>query len=327
MWYEEKLKAYEDFLAENQGLSQHTRTAYRGDVDQCLHFLSLRGVDSIEKVNTDLLRMWMAYESRRLAKSSLARKIVAVRGFFAYAYVHGLSHSDPAADLGTPRLPQTLPSVLTKKQASALMDKAEEVYQTDRKEQSGRTAIDLRNDAIVELLYATGIRVAELVGLNTGDIDFSSRTVKVTGKGNKQRVVPFGAPASHALQEWLNRGRPSLVRKNSANRGSTDGSSAGSKKNEDRQDSEAVFVGSRGGRINQRQVRQVVHRLAAEAGVPDISPHSLRHSAATHLLDGGADLREVQEMLGHSSLATTQRYTHVSMEQLTRKYQQAFPRA
>lgn len=159
---------------------------------------------------------------------------------------------------------------------------------------------------MMELLYATGIRVGELVGIDIADIDFVQRTVRVTGKGDKQRVVPFGAPAACALDQWLQAGRPALASDRSG---------------------EALFLGRRGGRVDQRIVRQVVHREARKAGVPDISPHALRHSAATHMLDGGADLREVQEMLGHASLRTTQRYTHVSMEQLKQRYRQAFPRA
>ncbi|HAH52866.1 MAG TPA: recombinase XerC, partial [Bifidobacterium sp.] len=160
--------------------------------------------------------------------------------------------------------------------------------------------------AMLELLYATGMRVGELTGLDVGDVAFSNRTAKVTGKGDKQRVIPFGAPAARALERWLEDGRPRLA----------NGRSGG-----------ALFLGARGGRIDQRIVRRTVHEYAHDAGVPDISPHALRHSAATHMLDGGADLREVQEMLGHSSLKTTQRYTHVSIEQLKARYAQAFPRA
>ena len=159
---------------------------------------------------------------------------------------------------------------------------------------------------MLELLYATGMRVAELVGLDVADVTFGNCTVKVTGKGDKQRVMPFGAPADKALRDWLEHGRPVLCGDMS---------------------DDAFFLGSQGGRIGQRMVRKVVHDRAREAGVPDISPHALRHSAATHMLDGGADLREVQEMLGHSSLKTTQRYTHVSIEQLKARYGQAFPRA
>ena len=351
MWYEPILGKYTDYLVRNRGLSANTIKSYRKDTEQCLHFLFLHGITDIKAVSSDGLRMWMAYESRSIAKSSLARKIVSVRGFFEYLYTHGLLPSNPAQNLGTPKLPKTLPAVLTKKQADELMKISGEEPSAGRAgnsqapaagsdcsregENPGRAdpkaeALFLRNDAIIELLYATGIRVAELAGLDLTDIDFSSRTLRVTGKGNKQRVVPFGVPACRALDRWLAEGRGLLTARRQAR-------SAGSAGSGDRNKvggtgsvhdaGEAVFLGERGGRINQRQVRDIVHKLAHQAGVPDISPHALRHSAATHLLDGGADLREVQEMLGHSSLATTQRYTHVSMEQLTRKYEQAFPRA
>ncbi|UIZ91497.1 tyrosine-type recombinase/integrase [Corynebacterium sp. CNCTC7651] len=158
---------------------------------------------------------------------------------------------------------------------------------------------------MLELLYATGIRVGELTGLDMGDVDLDRRIAKVTGKGNKQRVVPFGIAAAEAVEAWTGRGRPALV--------------AGAEA--------ALFVGSRGKRIDQRQVRRIVERAAADTGAGDVTPHSLRHSAATHLLEGGADLRVVQELLGHSSLQTTQIYTHVSAQRLKRVYEQAHPRA
>ena len=192
---------------------------------------------------------------------------------------------------------------------------------------------------MLELLYATGMRVGELVLLSLNDVNFENHTVKVTGKGNKQRVIPFGIPAAHALQEWLSAyGRGELVKvdcfDNFSNKDYGDVIEL-NKKNRNHESSleindtaeKALFVGARGKRIDQRVVREVVHRMAALAHVPDISPHSLRHSAATHMLNGGADLREVQELLGHSSLTTTQRYTHVSIEALKKRYSQAFPRA
>lgn len=225
-----------------------------------------------------------------------------------------------------PKLAESLPAVLTESQAERLMqtvehdardgtdaDRRQRDRDSDEAEERGResdsalrAAVALRDAAMLELLYATGIRVAELVGLDINGIVFSNRTVKVMGKGSKQRVVPFGAPASRALEAWLRLGRPRLTKNKSG---------------------QAVFLGVRGARLDQRVARRVVHDKASEAGVPDISPHALRHSAATHMLDGGADLREVQEMLGHSSLKTTQRYTHVSIEQLKNRYGQAFPRA
>lgn len=292
------------FLKANKGLSENTAKAYRNDVESCLHFFDLRGVESLNEITLDDLRSWMAYESRTHARSSMARKVVAVRGFFSWAHEHGAVTTNPAATLMTPKFPNALPDVLSEAQADKLLSFEEAAAEGEPGQAAD--AVTLRDRAILELLYATGIRVAELVGLNLNDIDLISRTVKVTGKGNKQRVVPFGVPAMHAIERWINEGRPRMV---SAKSG------------------DAVFLGARGGRIDQRIAREVVHHAARAAGVPDISPHALRHSAATHLLDGGADLREVQEMLGHSSLKTTQRYTHVSIEQLKARYSQAFPRA
>lgn len=318
--------ALDDYLAycdANRGLSANTVRAYGRDVGECLDTLARRGIGSLSDVSIDDLRAWMAGESRNHARSSMARKIVAVRGFFAWAYAHGRIAADPAAALMTPKIPNALPAVLNEAQASRLLDgdaSADEGATasdagegssgsgttTDGEADAPAAAVVLRDDAMLEVLYATGIRVGELVGLDLADVTFANRTMKVTGKGSKQRVVPFGAPAERALARWIDAGRPVLATAQSGT---------------------ALFLGSRGGRIDPRMVRKVVHERARAAGVPDISPHALRHSAATHLLDGGADLREVQEMLGHSSLRTTQRYTHVSIEQLKRRYGQAFPRA
>lgn len=339
-------------LRVNRAASDNTLKAYRIDVLDCLVTMNIDGLEALDRVNVDDLRAWMSSESARgYARSSMARRTVAVRGFFRWAQDQGLIDSDPAALLMTPKIPSVLPAVLTEAQAKTLMDDAD-VYtargsagavrgghqqgpqpgpkpgpkqgpqqgqrQSERdgqqpecqRHQTGGSpadhAIAIRDAAMMELLYATGIRVGELVGIDIADIDFTQRTVRVTGKGDKQRVVPFGAPAARALDQWLQAGRPVLA-----------GDRSG----------KALFLGRRGGRIDQRIVRQVVHGEARKAGVPDISPHALRHSAATHMLDGGADLREVQEMLGHASLRTTQRYTHVSMEQLKQRYRQAFPRA
>ncbi|MBW3077822.1 tyrosine recombinase XerC [Bifidobacterium simiiventris] len=316
MAFDDELAAFLAYLKANKGLSANTLTAYRADVGSCLHTLALRGIDELGQITTDDLRSWMAHESRTHARSSMARKVVAVRGFFVWAHEHGRMPADPAAVIMTPKIADTLPAVLTEAQAERLMDEADGEARSAEDDDSGeadgrserglrRHAVRLRDAAMLELLYATGMRVAELTGLDIRDVDFASRTVKVTGKGNKQRVVPFGAPAAQAMTDWLRDGRPALA------------GDCG----------DALFVGARGGRIDQRIVRETVHRNARTAGVPDISPHALRHSAATHLLDGGADLREVQEMLGHSSLKTTQRYTHVSIEQLKARYAQAFPRA
>ncbi|MFR0569676.1 tyrosine recombinase XerC [Bifidobacterium apri] len=313
-------------LRVNRAASDNTLKAYRIDVLDCLATMRIDSIEALDMVSVDDLRAWMSSDNARgYAHSSMARRTVAVRGFFRWAQDKALIDTDPAAMLMTPKIPSVLPAVLTETQAKALMDDADahaeqgsaaatEQGHPGQGRPQGQTAVSssadralaIRDAAMMELLYATGIRVGELVGINIVDIDFAQRTVRVTGKGDKQRVVPFGAPAARAVDQWLRVGRPVLVTEQSG---------------------EALFLGRRGGRIDQRIVRRVVHGQARDAGVPDISPHALRHSAATHMLDGGADLREVQEMLGHASLRTTQRYTHVSMEQLKQRYRQAFPRA
>lgn len=320
--------AFDAYLKANRGLSANTRKAYRGDLNECMDYLADHGCADLNETTIEDLRMWMAESSKSHARSSMARKTVAVRCFFAWAHEHGRVRSNPAAMLMTPKIPDALPAVLNESQAERLMDRVDEESgehagareavpphgdqdaassESSTASRDGkRHAVELRDAAMLELLYATGMRVGELTGLDVGDVAFSNRTAKVTGKGDKQRVIPFGAPAARALERWLEDGRPRLA----------NGRSGG-----------ALFLGARGGRIDQRIVRQTVHEYAHDAGVPDISPHALRHSAATHMLDGGADLREVQEMLGHSSLKTTQRYTHVSIEQLKARYAQAFPRA
>ncbi|MGO5287420.1 tyrosine recombinase XerC [Pseudoscardovia suis] len=369
--------ALDSFLAYqkiNKGLSANTIKSYSSDISACLDALESQGVRALGDVTLDDLRAWIASEAGDHAKSSMARKIVAVRSFFEYCAVHGIIASDPAQSLTTPKLPQTLPAVLTPEQARAMMDaadaraaQAERIAQAENAAHAGsntaqagrigragsakraghdasrpkggttavvptdelQEAIEVRDAAIVEVLYATGIRVAELVSLDIADIDFSQRTMRVTGKGSKTRVVPFGAPAARALQEWLDTGRPLIAaHAGKAHNGAQNPQSNQSERTAKTADTRnAVFLGARGGRLNQRQAREAVHKAAQQAHVPDVSPHALRHSAATHLLSGGADLREVQELLGHSSLRTTQRYTHVSIDQLRATYRQAFPRA
>ncbi|EIK74716.1 tyrosine recombinase XerC [Gardnerella vaginalis] len=321
---------YIDYLRSNKGLGSRTLLAYRVDVLQCLEWCGVNDLSDLNSVSTSVLRQWMYWLNKNHARSSLARKVVAVRGFFAWATHVGLISANPAQILNTPKIVNELPTVLDESQAEKLLDCAEdrsEDYAVDKSpatEHQENTplksqiksqiktkqeyAIALRNAAILELLYATGMRVGELTGLNVQDMDFENHTVKVTGKGNKQRVVPFGVPAAKACKKWLDCGRNALQEKSAAS-------------------SQALFLGVRAKRIDQRVVRDIVHAAAAAANVPDVAPHALRHSAATHMLNGGADLREVQELLGHSSLNTTQRYTHVSIQALKQRYSQAFPRA
>lgn len=280
------------------GRSENTVKAYQSDL------ATLSGqIDTFDAFTLDALRQWLATAMREgKARSTLARRTAAARAFSSWAYKQGYLDTDVAARLVTPKIQRSLPTVL---KPAAARDLVEEPGSSQQPEASPKPEA-LRDAAMLELLYATGMRVGELTGIDLGDVDVSRRVVKVTGKGNKQRVVPFGARAAKALAEWTDMGRGQLIAHPAE---------------------PALFVGSRGGRIDQRQVRRVVERAATDLGTDAVSPHSLRHSAATHLLEGGADLRVVQELLGHSSLQTTQIYTHVSTQRLKRVYDQAHPRA
>lgn len=278
----------------------HTVRAYMSDMRSLrIHALN-RGVEDPSGMSLALLRSWLASTAAgERASSTVARRAASARAFTAWCVRRGLLAVDPADRLASPSGGRHLPAVLKADEARALMDVAASAADDG-------DAIGIRNRAIVELMYASGIRVGELVGLDVDDVDRRARTVRVLGKRAKERVVPFGIPALEALDAWL------------IARGTLVGERSGA----------ALFLGRRGQRIDQRAVRSMVHMLAA--GVPDgpdISPHGLRHSAATHLLDGGADLRAVQELLGHASLATTQIYTHVSVERLRATYERAHPRA
>jgi integrase/recombinase XerC len=249
------------------------------------------------------LRSWLAGMSGLgQSRATLARRAASARSFTAWLYRTGRMSTDVGLRLQAPKRGRSLPEVLKADQAKDALAAAEA-----RAQVVGAEPTALRDIAMLELLYATGIRVGELCGLDVDDLYDDRRTVRVLGKGGKERVVPYGVPAAAALENWLVRGRPQLFREDSP---------------------PAVFLGRRGGRIDQRQVRQVVH-LALERvdGLPSLGPHALRHSAATHLLDGGADLRSVQELLGHATLTTTQLYTHVSVDRLRASYRQAHPRA
>ena len=255
----------------------------------------------LDGLSLPLLRSWLAASAGAgAARTTLARRTSAVKAFTAWAARRGLLAADPAARLQVPKAHRTLPSVLRQDQALAAMAAAKSGAQQG-------DPLALRDRLIVEMLYATGIRVSELCGLDIDDVDTGHRLVRVLGKGNKQRTVPFGVPAADALNAWLAEGRPALVTAESG---------------------PALLLGARGRRLDVRQARTVVHQtVAAVNGAPDIGPHGLRHSAATHLLEGGADLRVVQELLGHSSLATTQLYTHVAVSRLRAVHDQAHPRA
>ena len=254
-------------------------------------------VDTFDAFTLDALRRWLADAmSAGRSRATLARRTAAARAFSTWAYRRGDISTDAAARLKAPKVNRPLPTVVKGERAGDLVEAgtADDAHPAEY----------LRDRAMLELLYATGIRVGELTGLNLGDVDLARGLAQVTGKGNKQRVVPFGDEAAAAVSGWLEFGRAEL---------------AG--------DTQAMFVGSRGGRIDQRQVRRIVERAGQRAGVEHVSPHTLRHTTATHMLEGGADLRVVQEMLGHTSLQTTQIYTHVSAQRLKRVYDQAHPRA
>jgi integrase/recombinase XerC len=278
------------------------------DVMSLLDHAVRLGHREVGTLDLAVLRSWLARsQSQGRARSTLARRGTAARVFTAWAHRQGLG-PDAAAQLGTPRHHRTLPAVLRADQARVLLDPPA-FDSTDDADQASahHYAVALRDQAMLELLYACGIRVGELVGLNIDDVDSARRLIRVLGKGRKERSVPYGNPAARALDVWLRRGRPVLVREGSGR---------------------VLFLGARGGRIDPRIIRAVVHERAVRVpDAPDIGPHGLRHSAATHLLEGGADLREVQELLGHASLATTQIYTHVSAERLRTTYTQAHPRA
>jgi len=245
-----------------------------------------------------VLRSWLArLRSTGSARSTLARRGAAARTFTAFAQRAGLTDTDAGAQLVSPRPHRRLPPVLRADEAVALVDRSTE--------EDG--PLGLRDRLVLELLYATGIRVGELVRLDVDDVDRGRRLVRVVGKGDKERTVPYGAPAERALDVWLHTGRPALAVADSG---------------------PALVLGAKGRRVDPRTVRRLVHQhLARLPGAPDLGPHGLRHSAATHLLEGGADLRSVQEILGHASLSTTQIYTHVSVERLRAVYRQAHPRA
>jgi len=288
-------------LVSERDLSAHSVRAYVADVRSLLEHLTRLGHDDLATVDITALRSWLAKQrSLGKARTTIARRATAARVFTAWAQRAGHAPTDPGALLASPSARRPLPGVLGRPAATALLDTAG-VAADDG------APVGLRDLAILELLYATGIRVGELCGLDIDDLDQSRRVVRVFGKGRKERTVPYGVPASQAVDDWLRDGRPALVRAGSG---------------------PALFLGARGGRIDQRAVRRMVHaRLADLPDAPDLSPHGLRHTAATHLLEGGADLRSVQELLGHASLATTQIYTHVSSERLRAAYQQAHPRA
>jgi integrase/recombinase XerC len=291
------LEAFVRHLHLERGRSPHTVRAYAGDVGGLLGHAAEGGATGVAEVDLALLRSWLAaLRAGGAARATLARRGAAARAFTAWAARTGLLAQDPGPLLAAPRRARTLPDVLRQDEAAHLLEAV-----------TGGAPEDLRDRLVLELLYATGVRVGELCGLDVDDVDRGRRVLRVLGKGAKERTVPYGLPAERALDAWLARGRPAWARPGSG---------------------PALLLGRRGGRLDPRTARAVVHRrLAAVPGAPDLGPHGLRHSAGTHLLEGGADLRSVQELLGHATLASTQIYTHVSVERLRTTYDRAHPRA
>jgi integrase/recombinase XerC len=336
-----ELAAFERHLTAERGLSPHTVRAYLTDVAGLLGHAEQTGAGSLAELDLELLRSWLAVQyAAGQARSSLARRAAAARAFTGFAFARGWLPADPGPLLATPRAHRPLPKVLAASQVAAVLDNARAESRAtpaagmpaagpgaggaarDRGERTtdadgggagrGRdelvaAAVRWRDAAVMELLYAAALRVSELCGMDLGDLDEERGTVRVLGKGRKERAVPVGQPAARAVRDWLRHGRSVLATSRSG---------------------AALFLGARGGRLDPRTARRVVHEsIASVETVPDTGPHGLRHSAATHLLEGGADLRSVQEYLGHASLSSTQIYTHVSVERLLAAYRQAHPRA
>jgi len=291
---------FAEYLHAARGYSANTIKSYSADIEDLSQYLALQKIERADQIDLDVLRDWLyAISQRGLAKSSIARKSAAVRSFTAWLLSSGEINTDPGLRLKSPKADRPLPKVVAK-------DSLVEIFEYLARAAATGEPEAIRDQLVFELLYATGARVSEIVGLNLLDVDFGRNIISVMGKGSKQRMVPFGTPARESLERWLAGTRQSLA---------TDPSE------------QALLINSKGRRLGVRAVYQLVARLLAATPTGAAGPHTLRHTAATHLLDGGADLRSVQELLGHASLGTTQIYTHVSVERLRAGYQNAHPRA
>jgi integrase/recombinase XerC len=283
------------FDATLTGVSDATRTAYRSDLEAFAEWVARAGVERPGQVTRTTLRRYLAHlTTRGFARRSIARKASSLRRYFAWALATGLVEADPAVSLSVPKGPSRLPRVLHDAELDALLRPAEPV--------EGREHLAVRDQAVVELLYGSGLRVSELCSLRPTDLDLDRRQVLVWGKGDKQRRVPLSQPAADALRQWLEVVRPQLV--------------------DTRSPESPLFVNQRGNPLTPRDVRRLLDRRARAP----VNPHALRHTFATHLLDGGADLRSVQELLGHADVGTTQIYTHVSTDRLQQVHRTTHPR-
>lgn len=302
-WFSDVVKNFVTYLEIEKNRSPNTVRTYKTDLELFLEFASATGIKNLDSLELNTFRLWLADQKKKgSSNSTISRRSSTVRVFSTWAFQKGLIKTDPAVRLISPKVNRTLPNVLAQKQASNLMQTASNL---DDEENS--VTIRMRDHAVLEVLYSSGIRVSELTGLDIKDLDFTRCTMRVVGKGNKERVVPFGQPAKEAIQTYLTKARAELANEKSGN---------------------ALFLGTRGKRLDTRQVRRILtNAIARVEGLVNVSPHDLRHSAATHMLEGGADLRIVQELLGHSSLATTQKYTHVTIERLREVFANAHPRA
>ncbi len=300
------LAEFSRHLSAERALSRHTVRAYEGDIQSLLAYARHEGITDPGELNLTTLRGWLARQHESgAARATLARRGAAARAFTGYAARRGWLAADPGPLLGVPKARRVLPQVLRRDEMDrALADCEDRALRESAAGERTAAALAVRDVAVLELLYATAIRVSELCELDAGGVDQARRTVRVLGKGRKERVVPVGLPAMRALARWEEEGRPVFANERSGT---------------------AVFLGVRGGRLDPRSARRIVH--AALQAVRSAGPHAIRHTAATHLLEGGADLRSVQEILGHASPATTQIYTHVSAERLRATYRQAHPRA
>ena len=294
------ISGFEAYLDAGRGYSANTVKAYLIDVQDLADFLAKKNIQQVDELTLEHLRDWLWQATQQgLTKATIARKSAAVRSFTAWALKNGISNSDPGLRLRSPKASRTLPKVVSRESLAMVFESLSQKATEDNPQ-------GVRDLVAVELLYASGARVSELVGLDLESIDYSRNIMRVMGKGAKQRMVPFGQPARDALDLWIRIARPKLATEKSG---------------------QALLLNSRGQRIGVRQVYSLVANLLEATPTGAAGPHSLRHSAATHLLDGGADLRAVQELLGHASLGTTQIYTHVSIERLRDGYKNAHPRA